>query len=73
MYHICKNKINIYNLRNNYKHITFIKLKINYADRRMYVRIFGWTTIYAFSSTDENETSVLSILILWASSKIKGE
>ena len=35
-----------------------------YADRRIYVKILGWTTIYAFSSTDENETSVQSKLIL---------
>ena len=45
-------------------------IRINYIDRRIYLRILGWTTIYAFSSTDENETSVLSRLILCESSKI---
>ena len=42
----------------------------NYVDRRIYLRIFRWTTIYAFSSAYDNETSVLSRLILWALSKI---
>ena len=44
-----------------------------YADRHIYLIILGWTTIYVISSTYENETSVLSRLILWASSKIKRE
>ena len=45
----------------------------SYADKHIYLRILGWTTIYVFSFTGENETSVLSRLILWASSKIKRE
>ena len=36
----------------------------NYVDRGIYLRILGWTTIYAFSSMDENETSVVSRLII---------
>ena len=45
----------------------------SYFDRNIYLRILGWTTIYVFPSTDENETSVLSTLILRAPSKMKRE
>ena len=41
----------------------------NYAHMHIYHRILEWTTIDGFSSTYENEASVLSRLILWASSK----
>ena len=44
-----------------------------YVDRHIYLTILGWNTIYDFSSTKENETSVMSIYILWALSKIKRE
>ena len=42
----------------------------NYVDRSFYLR-FGVTMIFVFSSTDENETSVLSRLIIWQPFKIK--
>ena len=45
----------------------------SYADKRIYLRILGWTIIYAFSSTDENETSVMYRLILSVLSNIKWE
>ena len=43
---------------------------VNYIDMRLYLRILGWTNIYDFSSMNQNETSVQSRLILWASFKI---
>ena len=42
----------------------------NYVDRSFYLR-FGVTMIYVFSSMDENETGVISRLIIWHSFKIK--
>ena len=42
----------------------------NYVDRRFYL-IFGVTMIYVFSFMDEDETSVLSRLIIWQLFKIK--
>ena len=55
-----------------FKHINLSNMVVaNYTHMSPHLRNFGWTTIYDFSSTDENETSVLSKLILLASSKIK--
>ena len=42
----------------------------NFVDRRFYLR-FGVTMIYVFSFMDEDETSVLSRLIIWQMFKIK--
>ena len=43
-----------------------VKVDLGYiyvcVDRPIYLRILGWTTIYSFSSMNENETSVLYTL-----------
>ena len=65
-------------VKKHYQYVKYIPLGVFqtynlsniYVDRRIYLRILGWTTIYVFSSTDKNKTSVLSRLILWASPKI---
>ena len=50
-----------------FKHINLSNMVVaSYAERPIYLRILGWITTYAFSSMDENDTSVLSRLILWA-------
>ena len=44
----------------------------NYVDKRFYLR-FRVTMIYVFSFMDEDETSVLSRLIIWQSFKIQNK
>ena len=53
------------------EYINLINMVVaSYPEGNIYLRIFGWTIIYDFSSMDEKETSVLSRLILWVSFKI---
>ena len=54
-----------------FKHINLINMVVaSYPKGHIYLRIFGWTSIYVFSSMDENDTSVMSRIILLASFKI---
>ena len=53
------------------EHINLINMVVSsYAERHIDLKILGWITTYAFSSMDENDTSVMSIIILLASFKI---
>ena len=51
------------------KEVFYLNENFSYVYRSLYLKLLVWTTIYVFSSMDENERIVLSTLILWWSLK----